>query len=76
MPQIYRKAPKKQKQSFWAKTPGPMGKKPGCNPPKLKQNEALTSKPDFGFISDPFIGNEFMYAVLELKGNKSTYSLH
>jgi len=34
-------------------------------PHKLKQNEALTSKRGFGFISDPFIGNEFMYAVLE-----------
>jgi len=52
------KTSKKQKQSS--------GKKPGCVSDEMKQNEALTREWVFGFITAPFIGEEFiMYAVLE-----------
>jgi large subunit ribosomal protein L21 len=43
-----------------------LGKKPDCVTGEMKQNEALTRELVFGFITAPFIGEEFiMYAVLE-----------
>jgi len=56
MPEIYRKPPKKQKQSC--------GKKPGCISGDLKQNEALTPNAVFGFITAPFYRGKNLLCTL------------